>query len=119
PHAGRPEIISDATPAGSLQVPASRQPILLMADHQTTGGYPKIAVVISADLPLAAQLAPGDTLRITLVPVEEARAAWQRQEVRIAALLPSRLPAPVRRPKARRRPTTGRSTRRITARRPK
>jgi KipI family sensor histidine kinase inhibitor len=54
------EMISDATFAGSLQVPPSGEPILLMADRQTTGGYPQIATVISADLPLAGQLAPGD-----------------------------------------------------------
>ena len=59
-HANRADILSDATPLGTLQVPASGQPILLMADRQTTGGYPKIAVVISADMPLAGQLAPGD-----------------------------------------------------------
>jgi biotin-dependent carboxylase-like uncharacterized protein len=59
-HTGRADILSDATPIGSLQVPASGQPILLMADRQTTGGYPKIGVVIGADLPLAGQLAPGD-----------------------------------------------------------
>jgi biotin-dependent carboxylase-like uncharacterized protein len=61
-HAGRADMLSDATPIGSIQVPASGQPILLMADRQTTGGYPKIGVVISADLPLAGQLAPGDWL---------------------------------------------------------
>lgn len=54
------DILSDATPLGSVQVPASGHPILLMADRQTTGGYPKIATVITADLPLAGQLAPGD-----------------------------------------------------------
>jgi antagonist of KipI len=59
-HRGAADILSDATPLGSLQVPASGQPILLMADRQTTGGYPKIGVVIGADLPLAGQLAPGD-----------------------------------------------------------
>ncbi len=59
-HQGAAEILSDATPIGSLQVPGSGQPILLMADRQTTGGYPKIATVITADLPLAGQLAPGD-----------------------------------------------------------
>jgi len=64
-HAGAADILSDATPVGSLQVPASGQPILLMADRQTTGGYPKIATVISADLPLAGQLAPGDWIRFT------------------------------------------------------
>ena len=59
-HHGGVDILSDATPLGSVQVPASGQPILLMADRQTTGGYPKIATVITADLPLAGQLAPGD-----------------------------------------------------------
>ena len=49
-HARGADIISDATPLGVLQVPASGQPILLMADRQTTGGYPKIATVIAADL---------------------------------------------------------------------
>lgn len=54
------DMLSDATPIGSLQVPPSGLPILLMADRQTTGGYPKIATVITADLPSAGQLAPGD-----------------------------------------------------------
>ena len=54
------DMLSDATPLGSIQVPPSGLPILLMADRQTTGGYPKIATVITADLPLAGQLAPGD-----------------------------------------------------------
>lgn len=54
------EMLSDATPIGSLQILPSGLPILLMADRQTTGGYPKIATVITADLPLAGQLAPGD-----------------------------------------------------------
>jgi antagonist of KipI len=61
-HRGPADILSDATAIGSIQVPASGQPILLMADRQTTGGYPKIATVIGADLPLAGQLAPGDWL---------------------------------------------------------
>jgi antagonist of KipI len=64
-HLGPADILSDATPVGSLQVPASGQPILLMADRQTTGGYSKIATVISADLPLAGQLAPGDWIRFS------------------------------------------------------
>ena len=45
------DIVSDAIATGSIQVPGSGQPIVLLADHQTTGGYPKIATVISADLP--------------------------------------------------------------------
>ena len=54
------DMLSDATPVGSLQVPPSGMPIRLRADRQTTGGSPKIATVITADLPLAGQLAPGD-----------------------------------------------------------
>jgi antagonist of KipI len=48
---------------GSIQVPANGQPIILMADHQVTGGYPIIGTVLSADLPLVAQLLPGDEIR--------------------------------------------------------
>jgi allophanate hydrolase subunit 2 len=48
--------------AGLVQVPPSGDPVLLMADRQTTGGYPAVAVVIAADLPRAAQLGPGDRL---------------------------------------------------------
>jgi antagonist of KipI len=71
-HAGSADILSDATPLGSIQVPASGQPILLMADRQTTGGYPKIATLISADVPIAGQLAPGDW--IEFVPCSRAAA---------------------------------------------
>ena len=53
-------LLSSATPIGTVQVPPSGQPILLMADRQTTGGYATIATVISADLSVAGQLAPGD-----------------------------------------------------------
>jgi biotin-dependent carboxylase-like uncharacterized protein len=62
--------------AGVVQVPPDGEPIVLMADAQPTGGYPIIAVVIAPDLPLAAQLLPGDTLRFTVVNQAEARAAW-------------------------------------------
>lgn len=71
-YAGTGNMLSDATPIGSLQVPPSGQPILLMADRQTTGGYPKIATVITADLPLAGQLAPGDW--IEFLPCDRAAA---------------------------------------------
>jgi len=56
------EILSEPTCLGTVQVPASGQPIVLMADHQTTGGYPRIAEVASADVPRLAQLAPGGKL---------------------------------------------------------
>jgi antagonist of KipI len=74
-HAHGADILSDATPQGSIQVPASGQPILLMADRGTTGGYPKIATVITADLPLAGQLAPGDWIEFELCTRAEAAAA--------------------------------------------
>jgi biotin-dependent carboxylase-like uncharacterized protein len=67
------DIISDGIAFGSVQVPNSGQPIILMADRQTTGGYAKIATVCSADLPLLAQLRPGDTIRFERISVEEAQ----------------------------------------------
>lgn len=83
-HRGSADILSDATPLGTLQVPGSGQPILLMADRQTAGGYPKIATVITADLALAGQLAPGDW--VSFVPCERraAIAALRDQEVFIS-----------------------------------
>jgi antagonist of KipI len=83
-HVGAADILSDATPVGSLQVPASGQPILLMADRQTTGGYPKIATVVTADLPLAGQLAPGDWIEFAAVTPAAALDALKRQEQRLA-----------------------------------
>lgn len=64
---------------GALQIPPNGQPILLMADAQPTGGYPVAGIVAAADLPLAAQLLPGDTLSFRPVTVAEARAAWLEQ----------------------------------------
>ncbi len=79
-HLDHAEILSGATPIGSLQVPPSGQPILLMADRQTTGGYPKIATVITADLPIAGQLAPGDWIEFTECTRERAIDALRRQD---------------------------------------
>jgi len=80
PHVGSADIISDATPLGVLQVPASGLPILLMADRQTTGGYPKIATLITADLAIAGQLAPGDAISFSVCTPREAMAALIAQE---------------------------------------
>jgi biotin-dependent carboxylase-like uncharacterized protein len=66
------ELLSFSLIAGALQLPAGGQPILLMADHQTAGGYPVVAVVVSASMRVAAQLAPGDELRIVKTSIEEA-----------------------------------------------
>lgn len=67
------EMISEATSFGTIQVPRGGQPIVLMADRQTSGGYPKIATVASVDLPILAQKKPGDEIRFTLVDVEHAQ----------------------------------------------
>ncbi|MDF1585186.1 5-oxoprolinase subunit C family protein [Marinimicrococcus flavescens] len=71
-HAKGFNIVSDGTVAGSVQVPGMGTPIVLMADRQTTGGYPKIATVIGADLPALAQIAPGGRLRFQSVSFEQA-----------------------------------------------
>jgi antagonist of KipI len=80
------EMISDPSPLGALQIPASGQPILLMADRQTTGGYPKLAVVISADIGLAGQLGPGDTIAFAICTRQEALAALIAQERSLMAI---------------------------------
>ena len=66
PFAGRGELLSEGVVTGALQVPHGGRPILLLADHPVTGGYPVIATVLSADIGLAAQLRPGSKLRFTL-----------------------------------------------------
>ncbi len=85
-HARGADIISDATALGTLQVPASGQPILLMADRQTTGGYPKLATVISADIPLAGQLAPSDRVAFVVCSARAAMAALIAQEQMLMAI---------------------------------
>ncbi len=67
-HRAATDIISDGVIWGSIQVPPDGQPIVMLADHQTTGGYPKIAAVIQADLPLLAQSLPGDAIRFAIEP---------------------------------------------------
>jgi biotin-dependent carboxylase-like uncharacterized protein len=79
------EMLSEAMPIGALQVPASGLPILLMAERQTTGGYPTIANVITADLPIAGQLAPGDWIEFQPCTLDEALAALRAREADICA----------------------------------
>jgi biotin-dependent carboxylase-like uncharacterized protein len=62
------ELPSEGMVTGAVQVPPSGQPIVFLADHPPTGGYPVIAVVLTADLPVAAQLRPGDPVRFTIRP---------------------------------------------------
>ncbi len=74
-HAGGFNIVSDGIAPGAIQVPGSGEPIVLLADRQTTGGYPKIGVVISADLPALGRLRPGSRLSFCAVNYDEARNA--------------------------------------------
>lgn len=67
--------ISDGTAMGAIQIPPDGRPILLMADRQTTGGYPIIATVISADLNRAGQLGPGESIKFAVTTLDAARKA--------------------------------------------
>jgi allophanate hydrolase subunit 2 len=74
-HRGASEIVTDGMVLGAVQVPPDGQPIVMLADRATTGGYPKIGTVIGADIPRLAQLMPGDRLRFRAVGLEEATEA--------------------------------------------
>ena len=77
------QVLSEASPMGSIQVPPSGRPIVLMADRQTTGGYARIGTVITADLGIAGQLGPGDAVRFEPCSRDEALAALFEQERRL------------------------------------
>jgi biotin-dependent carboxylase-like uncharacterized protein len=81
---GGADIISDGIGPGAIQVPGAGLPIVLLADRQTVGGYPKIATVASVDLPRLGRLLPGQTVRFQPVTVEEAEKLRRDQESRIA-----------------------------------
>ncbi|OLP57923.1 allophanate hydrolase [Xaviernesmea oryzae] len=74
--AGGHDIVSDGTVMGSIQVPASGRPIVLMAERQTTGGYPKIATIASVDLPRLAQAMTGSLIRFKRVTQAQAEDLW-------------------------------------------
>jgi antagonist of KipI len=80
------ELLSHGVPWGAIQRPPSGLPIILAADHQSTGGYPVIAVVASVDLPVLGQLAPGDRVRLELVDVVEAHRALLDDDERFRRL---------------------------------
>ncbi len=96
-HARGFNIVSDGFATGAIQVPGSGQPIVLLADHQTTGGYPKIATVISADLPAAGRLKPGDEIGFAAVSLPAAQEARRALEAvlgrRLRSLVPASAPA--------------------------
>ncbi|HSI66128.1 MAG TPA: biotin-dependent carboxyltransferase family protein [Planococcus sp. (in: firmicutes)] len=77
------EMISEAVAFGSIQVPSDGNPIVLLADRQTTGGYPKIGQIASVDLPLISQLKPGDQLSFRKISLEESQALYIGQEQQI------------------------------------
>jgi allophanate hydrolase subunit 2 len=82
-HAKGYNIVSDGTVAGAIQVPGSGQPIILMVDNQTTGGYPKIATVISADIPVVGRRKPGRAISFVAVDVPAAQRLRSEQEAAI------------------------------------
>ena len=86
-HIAGADIASDGIAIGSIQVPANGLPIILLSDHQTAGGYSKIATVISSDLPRLAHMKAGNSLTFQSVSVEEAEEILRVEENKLAALL--------------------------------
>ena len=74
------DLLSEAVAPGTVQVPPNGKPILLLNDCQTIGGYPKIAHVITIDLPIASQLCPGDRVRFVEVSLSDAHALLLERE---------------------------------------
>ena len=80
-------IVSDGIVTGAIQVPGTGQPIILLADHQTTGGYPKMATVISADISRMGRLRPGDTVKFIEVTADEAeKARFEHEKMVLSAI---------------------------------
>jgi 5-oxoprolinase (ATP-hydrolysing) subunit C len=90
------DITSDATVPGSIQVPGNGQPIVLLADGQTVGGYAKIATVISADLPRLACAMPGQAIHFEIVNVPTAEKAARQAEADVLAFINSITPLKTR-----------------------
>lgn len=86
PSLHRGQMVTEGVPLGAIQIPANGQPILLFVDQQTTGGYPKIANVVTADLPSAGQLRPHDRVRFRLVDNIEAQRLLRQQEALLQSL---------------------------------
>jgi allophanate hydrolase subunit 2 len=86
-------IVSDGIPTGGIQVPGNGLPLVLLADRQTTGGYPKIATVISSDVPRLAQCQPGTKLRFAAVERAEAVRIARESDAAFRALVAKVRPA--------------------------
>ncbi|WP_141432171.1 biotin-dependent carboxyltransferase family protein [Bacillus sp. 03113] len=80
------EMISEAVTHGTIQIPPDGNPIILLADRQTTGGYPKIGQVVSVDLPLIAQTKPGEEIYFSNITHEEAEQLYLERERKLKAL---------------------------------
>lgn len=80
------ELVSAAVTHGTLQLPPGGQPIMLAAEHPTTGGYPRIAHLIDADRAALAQCCPGDTIRLRLIDADEAERVRRRRAAALARL---------------------------------
>ncbi|ARK28590.1 biotin-dependent carboxyltransferase family protein [Halalkalibacter krulwichiae] len=80
------DLLSEAVTFGTIQVPADGQPIILLADRQTIGGYPRIGQVVSVDLPIVAQAKPGETLSFKMISFEEAERLFVEREKQLAQL---------------------------------
>ena len=85
-HAQGHDIISDGTALGSIQVPGDGQPIVLLVDRQSTGGYTKIATVCSFDIGRIGQLRPGKTVRFVAVDIDEAHRLLRGADARLARI---------------------------------
>ena len=80
------ELVSEAVTVGTIQVPSDGNPIVLMADRQTTGGYPKIGQVATVDLPILAQMKPGDKIRFQEIHLQEAQQLFRMREKELLLL---------------------------------
>ena len=85
-------MLTEGTPLGAIQAPPDGQPIILFVEHQTTGGYPKPANVISADFWRLGQLRPRDEVTFEQVTIEEALALLSEQEQWLFSLIQSGIP---------------------------
>lgn len=81
------ELVSEAVDFGTVQLPPGGDPIVLMAEHPTTGGYPRIAQIAAVDLPYLAQRRPGEMLRLERIDAGQAEQLWLEQERALQALI--------------------------------
>lgn len=81
------ELVSEPVAFGTLQLPPAGQPIVLMAEHPTTGGYPRIGQVAAIDLPRLAQRRPGDPVRFQEIGIDEAQTRYLARERALVELM--------------------------------